>query len=258
MKKILITGARSGIAKRVIDKLKNKNYYIYATTHTKLQAQRLKELYKDYDNIECFKLDIQLKEDREQIKNLNIDILLCNAAISNGGSLTEIDVNLVRENYEVNVFSNLELIQLYLRKIINRDGKIIIMSSLAGIIPLNFIGSYSSTKASLIKIAETLKNEIKLINKNIKVCLIEPGIYLTGFNKYMFMNKYDNSDTYFKSELEMIKLKENLILKLLGQNNYDTIVNKIIKAIDNDNPKFIYRAPLLQVIGAKVYSLIKE
>ena len=258
MKKILITGSRSGIAKHLIDRIKDKDYYIYATTHTELEAERLKEIYKEYINIECFKLDITDKKDRNKIDKLKIDILFCNAAISNGGSLTEIDISKVKENYEVNVFSNLELIQKYIKNIINDKGKIIIMSSLAGIIPLNFIGSYSSTKASLIKIAETLKNELKIINKNIKICLIEPGIYLTGFNSYMFMNKYDNKDTYFKNELELIHAKENLILNLLGQNDFNPIVNKIEKAIESDNPKFIYRAPLSQVIGAKLYSLFKE
>lgn len=257
MKKILITGSRSGIAKKLIDKIKDKDYYIYATTHTEKEAERLKEIYQEYINIECFKLDITKKQDRNKIDKLKIDVLICNAAISNGGSLAEISIDKVRENYEVNVFSNLELIQKCIKQMINRKGKIIIMSSLAGIIPLNFIGAYSSTKASLIKIAETLKNELKLVNKNIKICLIEPGIYLTGFNKYMFMNKYDNKDTYFKNELELIHMKENLILKLLGQNNFNSIVNKIENAIENDN-KFIYRAPLLQVIGAKIYSLIKE
>lgn len=258
MKKILITGARSGIAKRVIDEIKDNDYYIYATTHTILESKRLGEIYKDYNNIKCFKLDITDINDRNKIKELDIDVLLCNAAISNGGSLTEIDISLVRENYEVNVFSNLALIQLYLGNIMNSKGKIIIMSSLAGIIPLSFIGSYSSTKASLIKIAETLKQEIKLVNKDIKVCLIEPGIYLTGFNKLMFMNKYDDVDSYFDQVIDLIELKENLILKYLGQNNFRPIVRKIVKAIESDNSKFIYRAPFIQVLGAKLYSLIKE
>lgn len=253
MKRILITGSRSGIAKRVIDKIKDRDYYIYATTHTELQAKRLKEIYKNYQNIECFKLDITGEKDRKKIDKLKIDILLCNAAISNGGSLAEIDIKRVRENYEVNIFGNLELIQNVLKQMIDRDGKIIIMSSLAGIIPLNFIGTYASTKASLIKIAETLKNELKLVNKDIKVCLIEPGIYLTGFNNYMFMNKYGDPNSYFKNEEELIRTKESLILNLLGHNNFDSIVNKIVKAIESDNPRFIYRAPLLQVLGAKIY-----
>ncbi len=258
MKKILITGSRSGLGKDVIDKIKDKKYYIYATTHREEQAESLKKIYKDYNNIECFKLDITNKEDREKISNLDIDILLCNAAISNGGSLTEINIDLVKQNYEVNVFSNLELIQLVLKKMIKKEGKIIIMSSLAGIIPLSFIGSYASTKASLIKIAEILKKELKMLNKNVKVCLIEPGIYLTGFNKYMFENKYGDPNSYFKNHIKEIKKKENLILKLLGKHNYSSITNKIVRAITCKNPKFIYRAPFIQVLGAKIYSLFLE
>lgn len=258
MKKILITGSRSGIAKRVIDKLKDKNYLIYATTHTELQAKMLKETYKNYKNIKCFKLDVTSEQDRTKVKNLELDVLLCNGAISNGGSLAEIDVNKVRENFEVNVFSNLELIQTCLKNMIHRKGKIIIMSSLAGIVPISFIGSYASTKASLIKIAEVLKKELNLINKDIKICLVEPGIYLTGFNRYMFMNKYDDNDTYFKNVIEAIKVKENLILKILGQNNFDSIVNKITASIECEQSRFIYRAPFLQVLGAKIYSFFKQ
>lgn len=258
MKNILITGSRSGIIKAVIDKIKNDNYHIYATTHTNKEAERLKEIYHNNSNIESFKLDITSKTDRDKVEDLDVDILICNAAISYGGSLTEIDVNLVRENYEVNVFSNLELIQLVLKKMINKRGKIIIMSSLAGIIPISFIGSYSSTKASLIKVGETLKSEIRLINRDVKICLIEPGIYLTGFNKYMFMNKYNDNDSYFDNIINIIKLKENLLLKYLGQTNYDSIVSKIILAIKSKNPRFIYRAPFIQVLGAKIYSLFKE
>lgn len=258
MKNILITGSRSGIAKAVIDVLKDKDYHIYATTHTEKQALRLKEIYSDYKNIECFKLDITDKLDQDKIGNLDIDILLCNAAISNGGSLIEIDINDVRENYEVNVFSNLELIQKYLKKIINKNGKIIIMSSLSGIVPINFIGSYSSSKASLIKISETLKNELKLINKNIKVCLIEPGLYKTGFNDLMFMNKYEDINSFFRNQMELIKSKEFILLHYFEKKSLKSITKQIIKAIESQNPKFIYRAPYSQVIGAKVYSIFKQ
>lgn len=258
MKKILITGSRSGIALSLINKLIKKNYYIYATTRTEKQALRLKEIYKNYNNINCFKLDICNENDRNKINDLDIDVLICDAAISNGGSLTEINIDKVKENYDINIFCNLELIQLYIKNIINKKGKIIIMSSLAGIIPLNFIGTYSSTKASLIKIAETLKNELKLINKNIKICLIEPGMYKTGFNEYMFENKYGDYNSYFDDIINKIKLKENLMIKFLCRKNLNSIVKKIKQAIENDSDKFIYRAPLFQVVGAKIYSIFKQ
>src|SRR5574344_72609 len=258
MKKILITGARSGIASSYIDYIKDRDYLIYATTHKELESKRLKEKYKNYKNKISFKLDITKEEDRDKIKDLDIDVIILNAAISNGGSLMEIDISKVKENFEVNVFSNLILIQKYIKNRYIKGGKIIIMSSLAGIIPLPFVGSYCATKASLIKFAEVLRKELSLVNKKINISLIEPGIYKTGFNEFMFMNKYDNNDLYFRNVLDKIEKQEDLLINVLAKKSILSIVKKIDKAVISNNPKLIYRAPLLQVIGAKIYSLFKE
>ena len=51
-----------------------------------------------------------------KIEGLDIDILVCNAATGEGGSIVEIPMSLVRHNFEVNVFSNFELIQKVLNK----------------------------------------------------------------------------------------------------------------------------------------------
>lgn len=258
MKKILLTGARSGIAAAVLDKIKDR-YYIYLTVHTLNELEIVKEKYKDYSNIQCFKLDITDKDDLKKVENLDIDILVSNAAVCYGGSISEIDINKLRNNFEVNVFSNFELIQIVLKKMLKKDsGKIIIMSSLAGIIPISFMDSYSATKASIIKLTVSLKKELRLINSNVKVCMIEPGFYKTGFNQFMFLNKYDNKDSYFKEELNLIKTKELFITNFIEKKNLDSIVNKIVTSIDSEKPKFIYRAPLSQVIAAKTYQLIFE
>ena len=45
------------------------------------------------------------------------------------------------------------------------------------------------------------------------------------------------------------------MLKLLEKNHFNSITNKIIKAIKVNNPKFIYRAPIFQAIGSKIYEL---
>ncbi len=260
LKKILITGARSGIGNSVVDKIINKNYYIYLTVHTEKQLEFVKEKYKDYDNVKCFKLDITSEIDRNKVNTLEIDILLNIAGIGNGGSISEMPMEKVRENFEVNVFSFFELVQIVLRQMISkRKGKIIIMSSLAGILPLNFLGSYCATKASIIQLTTTLKNELKLLNNNIKIILIEPGMYHTGFNQVMLENKYDwmQKKSYFENELSLIRKRENLFFGILEKNNLNSIVKKIVKAVESENPKFIYRAPITQVIGAKLYQIFK-
>lgn len=261
MKTILFTGARSGIISKVIEKLVNKKYYIYVTVHTDKQLQIVKRKYAKYSNVECFKLDVTNKEDREKLNDLDIDILVANAAIGEGGSMVEIPMDKVRNNFEVNVFSNFEIIQIVLKKMIEKDsGKIINMASLAGIVPLSFLGSYCATKASIIKMTACLKKELKILNSKVKICLIEPGLYHTGFNQVMLDNKYEwmDNETFFKYHLEQIRKKENFIFSTFENYNYNSIVNKIIKAIKCKNPDFIYRAPFCQVVGAKLYCLFME
>lgn len=253
MEKILITGARSGIMNQVIEKIKN-HYFIYLTVHTEKQLERVKEKYKNYPNIECFKLDVTNSKDRNKVKKLDIDILINNAAIGYGGSLIDIDIDKVKENYEVNVFSNLSLTQIILKNMLKKGhGKIINMASLAGIVPISFLGSYASTKASIIKLTETLNKELRMIS-DIKVSIIEPGFYNTGFNQVMFENKDINK--YFKEQLEIINKKQSFIHEYIEKKNLDSIVNKIVCCIECDYPKFIYRAPFSQVIYAKIYNFL--
>ena len=64
-------------------------------------------------------------------------------------------------------------------------------------------------------------------------------------------------NSYFNAQLDLIRKRENLFFGILEKHNLDSISNKIVKSIIKDNPKFIYRAPLLQVIGTKIYQIFK-
>lgn len=116
MKTILITGARSGIMHQVIEQLLNKNYHIYASVHTEKELERIQKKYQEELHVTCLKLDIKNKNDYKQLDLLDIDIYIANAAIGMGGSVMNMDINRVRENYETNVFANLELLQYILKK----------------------------------------------------------------------------------------------------------------------------------------------
>ena len=108
MKTILFTGARSGIISKVIDNIIDLNYYIYITVHTDSELISVQKKYVDKKNISCFKLDITDKNDFEKLKNLKIDVLVSNAAYGESGSMVEINMDKVRNNFETNVFSNFE------------------------------------------------------------------------------------------------------------------------------------------------------
>lgn len=260
MKKILFTGARSGIASAVIDKLVSLRYHIYVTVHTDKQLELVKKKYKNYKHVECLRINILYPDDRKALEQLDIDILVNNAAIGYGGSIAEIPMSKVRNNFEVNVFSYFEVEQIVLKKMIEKNkGKIINISSLAGIVPISFLGSYCATKASIIKMTECLRKELKIIDSKIQICLIEPGLYHTGFNQVMLENKYDfmDADSYFNNVIEQIRKKENFMFSTFEKYQLKSIVKQILKAIKSRHPNFIYRAPYFQGLLAKGYQLIK-
>lgn len=261
MKTILFTGARSGIICGVIEKLKHKKYEIYVTVHTETQLEVVREKYKKDKNIHCMKIDVTDKQDREKLLHLDLDILVCNGAVGYGGSISEMDMKLVRQNFEVNVFSNFELVQIVIDNMIEKNkGKIIFMSSLASIYPIPFLGSYSATKASISILARTLRKELKILHSKIEVAVIEPGLYHTGFNQVMFQNKYEwmDIDSYFSECIHKIHQKERWLEKYVEKKSLRSIERCVLEAIKDKHTCSIYRAPFMQTVFAKTYQIFFE
>lgn len=255
--KVLITGARSGIGYLTALTLAEKKYEVYLTCHTKKEALNVRKKLKDYKNIIVLKVDITDENDRKRVKELDVDYLICNAASCEGGSILEKDMDEVRENYEVNVFSNFRLIQMVLEDMVKKDrGRIIVISSQAANISIPFMSVYASTKASISLITKSLQKEIGLISKNVKVVLVEPGLYHTGFNQVFLNNKYDNG-VYFRNIKNRLRKIENLLFNLLEKKELDSIVIQIVRSVIDKKPKKKYTAPFMQSKLIKLYSMFK-
>lgn len=258
--KILITGATSGIGFDTGIELIKKGHFVYFTVHNKKQIKTVIEKLKQLNFLKqssVFQLDITSDEDRKLIYDLDIDCLLLNGAVGYGGSVLDIPVSLLEENFRVNVFSNMKLIQMYCGHLFleKKKGKIVVMSSIADIIPIPFLGGYSATKASLICLTTCLKKELKLITKDIKLKLIEPGIYNTGFNEVMIENKRESK--YFNELEPNLTELEKKIFNFIGSDSTSSIVKKIVKAIESDSDRLVYSSPMFQKLAAKIYSFFR-
>lgn len=252
---VLITGATSGIGYRVALALLKRGHFVYLTTHTEKEKQRLMEKFKEEQNISIFKLDITNPKDYEKASSLSIDVLICHASLGVGGSLIDLDVAKIEENYDVNVFGNLAFIQKMIPILLARNGRLIVTSSIAGIIPIPFLGSYTSSKASLSMLIKVLRMELKLLEKPISVSLIEPGIYNTGFNDVM-IDEIDFYSKINKDKLTNFKCLEKKLFKMMGKDSYTSIVKEFIKAVESAHPRKVYRAPFLSRIVVKIYLLL--
>ena len=125
-------------------------------------------------------------------------------------------------------------------------------------LPIPYLGCYTSSKAAISMLVFTLKQELKYLNSNIKISLIEPGAYYTGFNQIMIDNKnifINKNSKIYKNRNSINRLQRNLFA-LIEKKSYEKLTNKIVKEVEKDNPKFKIRVPLLQSIFAKIYLLL--
>ena len=99
--KVLITGARSGIGFLTGITLASRGHFVYMTTHTRKEAQRLKEITDELGlKVIVFKLDITNNEDCELVDNLDIDVLINHAGMGVGGSILDVPINDMRNNFD--------------------------------------------------------------------------------------------------------------------------------------------------------------
>lgn len=260
--KILITGAASGIGYSLAKELVKRRHIVYITVHHNKEIKSVRrKLKKDniLRNVYVFKMDITSKKDLSLLDDLDIDVLVNQAGIGVGGSLLDIDVKDIRDSFETNFFSTLELTKKFIDKKKKEDkkGKVLITASLAGLMPIPFLGSYCSTKSALITMGMCLDKELKKSNSKVRLKLILPGAYKTGFNQVMiesFAKSIDNSDYFIYSDDLVIDQKR--FFNVIESLDISSIVYKMIEAIESDNNKLFYNAPLSQKIFTKLYMLL--
>ena len=187
-KTILITGAGSGFGEGVAIGLAQLGHKVIAGVQISPQVTPLREkaiALGIQDNLRVEKLDILDAYDVVYALTWDIDILFSNAGIGEAGPVFEIPLDLVRRNFETNVFAPLNLAQKFIHKFIvaKKKGKVIFTSSMGGLFTPAGFGVYVSTKHALESIAEALQQEVKPFG--IQIQTINPGPYLTGYNETM-------------------------------------------------------------------------
>jgi NADP-dependent 3-hydroxy acid dehydrogenase YdfG len=165
MKHILITGAGSGLGRGTAIGLAQAGHDVVATTQVWPQVTDLRrevaQLGLD-DKIVVDKLDVLDARDVAAAMKWDFDTLVSNAGTGDSGPMAEIPVDLVRRTFETNVFSNLELIQHAIRKFVDAGtrGRIVIVSSMGGMLTAYGLGAYCASKHALEGIAATLRDEL--------------------------------------------------------------------------------------------------
>ncbi len=258
-KTILITGAGSGFGKAAAIGMARNGHNIIATAQISPQVTPLREEAAALglsDRIRVERLDLTDPYDIKQAQGWDFDVLWNNAGQGEAGPVWEIPVDLVRRNYEVNVFLPLQLtqgvVQRWVREGTARGKKVVFTSSMGGLFtPANW-GTYVSTKHALEAIAEALQQELAAYG--VKVQTINPGAYYTGYNETMADNPFRWLDDgkNFTKRADLRKGFDDFFATPEGKMDPQEMIDRMIEIVPADTGKF------RNVVPKAIEDMLKE
>lgn len=180
----LITGTNRGIGMAILEAFAQNgaNIFAHARTETPEFTALISTLSKKYD-VQILPLyfdmtdNIKMKEAVKQIKDskMPVNVLVNNAGIAHGGLFQMTPISKIKEVFDVNVFSHMELTQLILRLIPKEEGSSIVnIASASGLNLKAGNSAYGVSKAALIAWTKVLSKEVA--QYGIRVNAIAPGI----------------------------------------------------------------------------------
>ena len=178
MKKVvLITGGSSGIGKSVGIYLSEKGFTVYGTSRN--PENNTNSLFPLLQ-LDVRKVETIQKTIAEVIqKSGRVDVVINNAGVGITGPIEETPTDEMRNNFETNFFGPIEVIKSVLPQMREqKSGLIINITSIAAYMGLPFRGIYSSSKAALEIITESISMEVKSFGIN--VVNVAPGDFATN------------------------------------------------------------------------------
>ena len=242
MFKALVTGATSGIGRDITRYLASLNYEVYAVGRN---IEKLEELQNELGkNVKTIKMDISSKENcialYEEIKDKNIDLLVNNAGFGVFGNFTETDLEKEVNLINTNITAVHVLTKLFLKDMVkNNKGRILNVASIAGFAPGPLMAAYYSSKAYVLRLTESIYEELKKQKSNVTISVLCPGPVATNFNNVAnvkfsikalsseYVAKYAIDKT-LKGRLVIVPGMKIKILRILSKLSPDKLTMKII------------------------------
>lgn len=242
---ILITGCSTGIGRITAKGLRERGYHVFATARKESDVDELRK-----EGFDAFQLDLA---DSASIRNAvawvfeqtggTLDALFNNGAFGQAGAVEDLSREVLRNQFETNLFGTHELTNLVLPKMRKQGhGRILYNSSVLGLVALSFRGAYNATKFALEGLADTLRMELH--GTGIHIVLIEPGPILSQFRKNALSLYKQNIDRENSPFAELYKVMEKRLAIEDAAVPFtlpaEAVLDKVVLALESPRPKIRY------------------
>ena len=238
---VLITGCSTGIGFAAARDLRARGWQVIATARKSADLDRLKSM-----GFDAVHLELTDSESIAACSALALDLtggklgaLFSNAAYGQVGAIEDLEVEVMRTQFEVNVFGLHDLTRRLIPAMrANRCGRIINCSSVLGLMAAPYRGAYCATKFALEAISDSLRMELH--GTGISVSLIEPGPIRTEFLPTAIRLFRENVDITASAHAEIYRRRLQG-MEAGGKATFklepEAVVKRLVHALESPRPK---------------------
>ncbi|MBQ9547438.1 MAG: SDR family oxidoreductase [Bacteroidales bacterium] len=232
-KVIIITGASSGFGRSAAEMLAHRGHKVYGISRRGTEIEGVKSVALDVRDRDAIRQAVEIVVQQEG----RVDVLINNAGMGIGGALelaTPEEIDLQMGTNFMGCVNMCQAVLPHMRQ--QRNGRIINVSSIGGIMGLPYQGFYSASKFAIEGFSEALSAEVKRFG--IDVSLVEPGDFATGFTASRRNSEPTLKDPdygpVFTHSLQLIEKEEN------GGLRPEKMAQRLVKIAECRHPRLRY------------------
>ena len=174
-KAVLVTGASTGIGRKVTEQLASEGYFVYAGARKDKDLAELDAI----ENVQALRLDVTKPDEiAAAVKTITeakrgLYGLVNNAGVAVSGPMMQSKEDDLHYVMDVNVYGPYRVTKAFAPLIIDAKGRITTISSISGILSSPTLGIYSMSKHAIEAFGDSLAGELAPLG--VQVSLIEPG-----------------------------------------------------------------------------------
>jgi NAD(P)-dependent dehydrogenase (short-subunit alcohol dehydrogenase family) len=232
--------------------LAQKGFVVFGTSRNPSGGEKT-------SGMEVLPLDVRSEDSVQACVNAvlakagSLDILINNAGYELAGAIEETSIEEAKSQFETNFFGVMRLVNAVLPFMRNQGGgQIINISSIAGLVPVPFLGAYSASKSAVEGYTEILRHEVRPFN--ILVSLVEPGFIKTDLarNRQYAANRISDYGPWRQRTYDAIRQYEEKAIE-------PTLVAEcVLRIIESESPKLRYRVGQDAITNTRLRRFLPE
>jgi len=238
-KAIVVTGASSGIGRKVTERLAANGFFVYAGARAQKDLDELSAI----KNVQGVRLDVTSAADIAAAVALvgkagrGLYGVVNNAGVVVVAPMIEVEEKDLDFIFQVNMYGPYRITKAFAPMLLESKGRVVNISSLNGIVASPMIGAYSMSKHAVEAYGDALAGELGRFG--VRVSLIEPGNYGTEIGRNLLARmdtgivKGSRFETQMRSTINSMRQFEN-------NPPPDDVADAVLDALSSENPKMRY------------------